>query len=400
MEADEDASIVGSGGSALAPVDERAVALKQGKIVSLAGDKGMDVHTRGAVVHIGGGSAAMVSTSEKGVTRVANLSGGTANVTVQGSNGQVRIINAEADEEIVISDAGADDEELIPTDGVDRIEITATLLFSEKRVQKNKFNRRLMAQKDWLLRCDNGCFSMKVKKRWQDVHDQMKQAAWTSPAEKPRVSEELADPVFKPIAYIQPSASAIKGILTLATQQVIVKHDGKAEFNMEGPGVVNIKRGELILVALNKTAVRLNGTNLYMDPDSVVLVNAEGGITKIYNLYDDHRNAVRAASGDHVIGIDIGKEVVLGDTSSLLVKAMQRDSVARRHVRNYELGTRGSACLAEYSFVSMLDVHHVLGRVVSSKNDNDRELRLRLMKTAVGLGVVTQGHGPYSPIHP
>src|SRR6185369_1741679 len=88
-------------------------------------------------------------------------------------NGETKVMTAAPGEEIVIADESLSDEELIPTDGVDREPIAGAVAVAGMKVQKHKFDRKMMAQREQLLLCNTGCFTISIRRKLDDMKQDM-----------------------------------------------------------------------------------------------------------------------------------------------------------------------------------------------------------------------------------
>jgi hypothetical protein len=427
FEGDDGTVIVGSGGSAFAPSKTRTLLLKEGKLVTMAGTQGVVIETSHGNVRVPPDGATIVEQKPSGVVRIANLSGARTDVAVPAGDGQTKILSAEPGEELVIADAGLADEELIPVDGVDREPIGGAIALAGTRIEKRRFDRKMMANREQLLICNTGCFTVTMKKKFDNVKQNMDSSAPLvsgKPGDASRVralgtgagartkaalpkglapvsqsgSVQSADLV--PIGFRAPSASGglSSGVFTLATAHAVVKHSGRAKMNLEQHGVMTLRNGETVVAASKRTVVRAGAYTFNVAPGTIALVCKDGDVVKVRNLYETSANAVQVFVGGKYVHIAVGHEVLLGPDDGSLTKALKSEPIGRRHIKRFDVAGGHSMTRCEFSLVSALQNADVLTRLMNSKSDSDREISDKLVKMAAVLTQVTAGRGAYAPV--
>jgi hypothetical protein len=422
FEGSEGTSIIGAGGTTFAPSGQHTILLKEGKMVATAGRAGLVIETVHGNVQIPADASVIVEQKANGVVRVDNLAGGDTNMTLTKGN-ENKVLTAQVGQEVIVADEALSDEELIPVDGVDREPVTGALAVSGVKVRKNKYNREMMAEREVLLRCDMGPFVVWMKKRMNDLRDNMSGVA-TAPAKpnnlkaslpantnaKPggkgskAIQEAQVPPEFQQIAY-NPSddlnVSFATGIMTLATQTALFKHAGSTQLVMENqPGLFTLKKGETLVWALKPTFVRSGDYTISIKSGAIALVSREGKILKVRNIYEASTNSIWAIAGGKCVKFSAGQEVCLGPTSEELVEVLKDDPIGRRRLNNIDIGNGCTLTRCEVSLVSLAQHTDLLSKLISSDKVSDRDITAKLLKMAACLSFVTQSHGPYAQVSP
>jgi len=165
FEGDSEETIVGSPGTVFAPKGVETILLKEGKIIALAGKQSMIIETVQGKVDIPAGGSSMIEETASGVLRIANLNGAEQDIVVE-SEGHTTFLSAKPGEQVVLADTRLGDEELIPVDGITREPITSSIVIAGVKVEKLQFDRQLMSEKEVLLQCNSGAFTLNTRKKF------------------------------------------------------------------------------------------------------------------------------------------------------------------------------------------------------------------------------------------
>jgi hypothetical protein len=425
----------------LAPAEKRSIELKQGKVVAMVGKQPVHVKTNYGSVQIAGNSAAIIQQNANGVVRVANLSGQATDIQVT-RNGKVQTMTANAGEELVIADEELADEEMIAIDGVDREPIEGAITMPGLKVNKSKFDQKMMLEKERLLVCNAGSFfrmKTKVDKLKQKVNAsaQPLKHTFTPPSgpkapAKPLLKSEatpaagdgapmrlLTDgthsvvPYFaieglvtataddddvetlKPVAFAQSSTGGVNGALrTFSGGTALIKHNGKADFATDNQ-VVNLKSGEILVCADKDTVVKTGACQLNISGGTIALIANEGGIIKVRNLWEMRAGTIREIVGDKFFDVAAGQETIISPDEAHLHQSLERDQIGRRKARMLDIPGGLKLSRSELSMVSLIQNTDMLSVLVNSENSADKALAGKLIKMAAVLTQVTARHGQY-----
>lgn len=415
LEDDQDTMMVGEQGTAF-KADKRTITLQQGKIVAMVGKSPIKVNTGFGDVSIAGNSAAIIQQTEGGVTRIANLSGKQTTVTVT-RNGKVETLTAEAGEELCLANSDLSDEELIPVDGVDREPVKGTITIPGMKLAKNKFDQKMMVEKEKLLVCNAGSFYAakskinNLKKNVDSTAKPLMPGGTAKPLQKsllemPTVPVSMKgedDDAMTPISFIafQPATGANNTLKTFTTHSALVKHNGKAVIGFEHPTFLNLTEGEVMVSAEKETIVHTPHSIVKIQPNTIALISVGDKVTKVRNVWElGHGCIHQTVSSDNVamdVQIAAGEESVTGYDQMGVAKAIQKDVVGRRIVKGYSVGSK-YVQRAEVSLVSLMQSTDFLQELVNSPNPNDKALANKLIKMAAVMTQVTARHGQYLQI--
>jgi len=417
FEGDEGSAIIGSGGTAFMPSGQRTVLLREGKIVSFSGQRPVNVKTAQGNVSIAANSATLVEQTPSGVVRVSNITGGETNVAVT-RDGQTKVVSAQPGEELLIADSSLGEEEMISVDGVDREPISAAIAVAGVRVEKRKFDSKMMMEREKLLMCNLGCFSLALRKRIENmkahagspipVKASMNNAARTAKTQ-PVLGNDVVGSItqaadtaeLQPIRFVHPTGSGTSmGLHTLLSDAATIKHGGKAAMVLEQSGVVSLHQGETLVAATKPTVIKSGKHHIAIAAGTIALISKEDNVTKVRNLWESDSHSIQVSAGNRMVTVCAGQELMVGPTGTSLTKAVKGDLLGRRHIKSFDMAGNHSAMRSEVSLVSLMQNNNVLSRLVRSENDSDKEIAGKLMKMAAALSVVTGGRGAYSPVSP
>ncbi|HEY9867846.1 MAG TPA: hypothetical protein V6D08_01455, partial [Candidatus Obscuribacterales bacterium] len=421
FEGDDGSAVIGSGGTTFAPTKNKTLLLKEGKLVAMAGGQGLVIETAHGSVKIPSTGATIVQQSSSGVVRVANLSGGRTNMAIT-KDGQTKLVAADPGEEIVVADSSLGEEELIPVDGVDREPITGAVAVAGTRIQKNRFDRAMMAGREQLLTCNTGCFTIMMRKKFDDVKQEMTNPrpaisqkpdvrvkaralapAATAPGAGEVASRRLDVSGLTPIGFMQPAMSAAgspSGLFTLGTRAVTVKHNGRARLSLEAQGTVNLKSGSVLIHAAEPTTVKAGDYRVFVEAGTIAVVSRTADVLTVRNLYEGSAHSVHFIVGGKSVTVAAGQEALVSAQHEALTRALKSEPVGRRNMRNFDMPGGHSMTRGEVSLVSLFVNDEVIKRLMASGNERDKAIAGRLLKMAAVLNQVTAGRGAYSPVAP
>ncbi len=443
---DDGTVVVGSGGTVFGPETNRTILLKEGKLLTVAGKQGVVVETAHGKVHIPADTATIVQQKPSGVVRIANLSGESADVSVTHGS-QTKTLTANPGEEVVLADASLSDEELIDVDGVDREPISGTVAVTGMRIEKNKFDRKMMADREQLLLCNTGCFTVSMRRKFENVkrnvtgssplisgpagkgkvigsgapagNGHQKLSVTTLPAQADRTPTTAApaagdnndrvsnvpeaagsDEHLVEIGFVQgsaPGSRMMSSLFRLATDSAIIRHSGQAQITMERPGVVSLKQGETLLEVTKPTVIKSGDYRIALDAGTVALVSLKGGVIKVRNLYEGSAKSIHAVVEGKKVDVAVGQELLMGPNDGSVLRVLNSESIGRRNLRSFDLeGGSHQLIRCEFSLVSLMGQIDVLSRVKASANGSDHDLINRLIKMAAIMSQVTAGHGSFA----
>jgi hypothetical protein len=420
LEDDQDTMLVGEQGTTLSPGDKRSITLNQGKVVAMVGKQPVKVETGFGNVQIAGNSAAVIQQTADGVVRVANLSGQATTVTVT-RNGKTETLTANAGEEICLADEALAEEELIPVDGVDREPIQGSITVPGIKLAKSKFDQKMMVEKEKLLVCNAGSFyaaKNKINNLKNDINKNAKPlrpggaAPAGGPAPKPlqksmilelpsnSVAEKAReDVVMTPISFQQNSGSS-GSIRTFSTHSALVKHDGKAMISFEHPTIMQLTKGETLVSADKLTMIKTPHSMITINPGTIALISVVDNVTKVRNLWESGTGTIRQSVNGKFVDICAGQESILGMNEMTVNKALNKDQVGRRRMRNIDVPGGMRMARAEVSLVTVMQNVNFIADLVNSNNQTDKALVAKMVKMAAVCQQATAKHGQYQTAAP
>jgi hypothetical protein len=176
-----------------------------------------------------------------------------------------------------------------------------------------------------------------------------------------------------PISFIQPTVGAMVNRLETGA-----------------PGTA----GQRVLSPSRDITVQSGDCEISIRAGSVVLIS-EGPVTKIANVFEKSANSVQVSyRGQQPVKVACGNEVAFGSNAAEISRALSKDSIGRRNVRNYEV-TGGAITRCEVSMVSLMQNSYALRDLLHSNNPKDRAVAAKLMKMAACVMMTSTNRGGY-----
>lgn len=379
---DDGSAIIGQGGTAVAR-SEDGLKLREGRLVAISGSQTLLIQTPKGTVSLPPNASAIIEQKSDKVLRLTQLTGQNASVELKGT--QQKFSSAPG-EEVLIADEGTEDEELIPVDGVDRISIEASIKVAGVQVRRDRFNRQVLAQREKLLNCTNGCIPVRIKQRLNKLEDHLNDTA---------SSEESH---LMPIAQVLPAAPRREILCTSSTAGSVIKHHGSASFKVENENSIQLKEGELLVSADTLTAIRTSSGMVTLTPGSIALISKSGDTLKVRSLYDTGVSSIKVYCGKQSMPLTAGQEIIVATTYDTTSKSMRSDSVARRRLKSIDLIDGRNLTHSEYSFLTLLSSSATLSKVMKNSDNDSQPIAERVSKMMVMLGIVTASHGQFNQI--
>ena len=402
--------IVGSGPAKLAPASDRTLLLKEGKILVVTVDRIHVVRTPLCNITIPVNTATVVEVDPTtNLVRVADLAGGKTSITVC-RNDETFILSAAPGEQLILGESGVIDTAFtqlnVPNVSYEKV-AAWQIEMSGLRGQKLKFDRNQMALAEPLLNCSNRCINQMQNRRIEQLLQSMKTETTILKSMgseegkgKQLIESELPEAVSKlrPISF--DSGTALEypglGLASINAGGALVKYVGKCKVSLASPGLLHLQEGEILVHAPKKTVVKAGASHIEMKAGAMATITVHDGLVKIRNLFEKKRTSIVAAvAGKRHVGVQIGQELIIGPKGIPLGRALSNDPVGRRRTTNIDLPTGHSCYQSEISLSSLLQNSAVLAHLIRSTDNEDRGLAGRIIKAAVCVSIVTQGHGNY-----
>src|SRR5579885_3411450 len=308
--------IVGSGGTAFAPAGECRLLLKEGKLLTVAGQKGMVVETAYGNIKVTANTIAVVEQKVSGMVRLTNLAGGPANFAVTRGGG-AQTLSAGPGQEILLASDELSEEDLIPVDGADRLPIEGgAVVVARLKVKKTAFDQQMMADHEPLLSCNTGCLEVGARRKLEQLKKEIAApspplASQPAPSALPATSDkdrsklkaslrastlpegfQAAGPARRdgasddgpagrtlvPISFVQPAAHASRSVFTLKTGTAQVKHTGHARVAVEAAGVLAIGEGDTLVSASRQAVIKAGWCRIALAPGTIALISRQGDL--------------------------------------------------------------------------------------------------------------------------
>ncbi len=129
----------------------------------------------------------------------------------------------------------------------------------------------------------------------------------------------------------------------------------------------------------------------------MALIVSSANCVAIYNLHDQHKNAVSIKHGDKLITVPPGRSIVLANASlNSFERANPAPFVAYRRLSSNDLGALTKMYLADFDMASMMHGLPGLKDLLASNIPSQRKIANNMLKTAAILMQITPTAEPYA----
>jgi hypothetical protein len=163
--------------------------------------------------------------------------------------------------------------------------------------------------------------------------------------------------------------------------------------------IVEVTQGTVLFAPLVDTTVKTPFGHVEIDAKSIVLLIASRHGIAVYNLDDQHRDAVRVHAGDRILTLGPSNQALI--TSKLVTSFEQVNPVeamAYRRVIDFEIGSNLRAFSSEFSMLSAISAIKPLRSIVASKHPEARRISVHMLKTAAAMVQVKAGLESYQKV--
>lgn len=179
-----------------------------------------------------------------------------------------------------------------------------------------------------------------------------------------------------------------------------IKDAGDADVSFDGPNVINVHSGEVIVQASKPTVVVAGQHKVSLPGGSITLITNQPDVLKVRNLYENRGNSLRVYIAKSYLTLASGQELVIASNLQSLSNSVSTDSIARRKVKLFKLSGGGTMLRSEYMPVTLLKRTGVLKQLYLSEDSADRSLSKKLIKMAACLAYATASHGNFKYVTP
>lgn len=449
------ALIIGAAGTIIWPEKDNSLMLRQGRVVALVGKDPISVSTRYGDVRMAPNCTVIVQQTSRGVLSASNVSDKAVSMQIT-RDGKTETLTADAGEELVVADDSLADEELIAVDGVEREPIAGVVKIPGMKIAKSKINVQMMLDREPLIVCNFGTFSV-VQRRMKNLkHGDTRPAislnrndagaatsfdsllsrsagiGSTSVAQAIRLrgdqaplvpadasgSAGIAPPAVKrapgnapsdpsanvrrtdlmPIAYRAPAAvpSTDSGVQTISSASALLKHNGHADATVDKTsGAITLTAGELLVAAGRDTMIKAGASTIYVKSGALALISRQQDLLKVRALWENSTGSIRQHVGKQCWNIAAGQETVLGTTKAAIAGVVSGDQIGRRRARIIELAGGFAMYRSEISLPALMVGVDFLNQICRSKSATDRLIAGKIFKMAAALNQATASHGNY-----
>jgi hypothetical protein len=266
------------------------------------------------------------------------------------------------------------------------------LKFSNVQVQKNRFDRRVMAEKDPLLNCNVGCLPTHVRNRFRKLKADIGVPANVSLAP----AESRTNP-FRPVAAVSPTTITPK-FKSIDTESATLHYMSTAQVGFVNDSRLKLTNGEVVAVTNKDVAIETECGAIQLAPNTVAVIRSKNGLTSVQVIYEERDDAVHFVNGDRAIKIAIGNELLCAPTSAGLTQFLKSDYTGRRRVRSADLPNGASVMTSEIPFMSVFGNSGALREMFKSEEEDHKAVCKKVAKSAVALSVITARHGAFGPL--
>jgi len=163
--------------------------------------------------------------------------------------------------------------------------------------------------------------------------------------------------------------------------------------------VVELRDGTVLFAPLVNTTVKTPFGNVDIDAKSIVLLIASKHGIAVYNLDDQHRDAVRVHAGGRTLTLSPSNQAVITSKQNTAFEQVNPlETMAYRRVTDFEIGANLRAFNSEFSMLSAISTIKPLKSIVSSKHPEARRISAHLLKTAAAMVQLKAGLESYQKV--
>lgn len=403
--------IIGSGPAIFTPSINRTLLLKEGKLLVVAGEGIIIVRTPVCNLTVPINSAATVEYKPDGklggIARLTNLAGGKASVSITRQD-ETMILSASPGEQLVFVE-NSPQTEIRCEPSVANKKIQSWLVqIAGFRAEKFSFDRQEMLAREDLLNCTLGCFTKlqqgmieQIRKSMNDLTPPTQLKSLLPARSKSLIAANIAGADhMKAVGFGgQMLDLTAPAITTLACQSALVKYTSAASVSLDSPSQINLKHGDTIVSASRPTTVIAGRYSVKMEANTIALISNRGDHVIVRSIYESKLASIKIATPEkRCLGVLLGQETIVGREGISYTRVLGEDAIGRRRMRHLALGTNATVITSEISLVSLLHNTDILSQISRSPMAEDKVILNKVLKMAVALSMITQGHGNYSMV--
>lgn len=395
---DDGTLIVATPGSIFAVTGDRQITLKQGSLVVLSGNTGVDILTELGTVSVPPNSTGGVH-SLFGSTDIAHLFGKAMTFALSHS-GQTERLEVALDQHLKVfptqvATAGASDYVADPSTLVSPVPGISTV---GGEVDSKPFFAMLKG-------LDTSGLPTEMLDRLNEVINNMiahnselsgKQKA-SNPAPLYRAA---AGNIYVPVSFPTSTPNVTTSgsdVQAMSIDTASLRYSDATAISTDSKGNVTLSKGDLLVETTKPMVVTAADTRIGLDRRVVALITNNKGIVKVKNLYENTSDAILVKAGGTSALLHAGQELVSAVNEDLSHAEMRADRVARRRVESVKTKS-GHVVFGDFSIASAIRHDRLLTNIFRSKHTNDQKMAARLMKMYAALITVTANKGAYTQV--
>lgn len=208
----------------------------------------------------------------------------------------------------------------------------------------------------------------------------------TSSRLKPLVATESTDGNLKPVsaAQVLQMLAPFPATVLPATDLTKVSEDH-----------YKLSRGSMLMKVERSLRIDTPHAIVLAKAGSIVMLTANGNITRVRDMVDSRKNGVVVKLGQHEHSLVPGKELTISTLRHKPMNALLSDDLARRQIKETEVGGL-SVIGADFSIMDALIKHPLLKAMRASHRNVDRDMLRQIEKNAAIVSVlIDRQAGPY-----
>jgi hypothetical protein len=177
--------------------------------------------------------------------------------------------------------------------------------------------------------------------------------------------------IAKPVVYVQPNIPDV----WMSPHAVVVPINDGHYF---------IASGSILVHAKTPILVDTPNGSITLKPNCVALISSQATMTRIFDLYDHHRDSITAVAGETSMKLMPGSEVALIEgNESDINRVILKDDIGHKDMRIVRASNGRGMVSGDFSMNDMLSYQPLLEQLNKSPDKLDKVLFHSLMKTAV-----------------
>lgn len=188
------------------------------------------------------------------------------------------------------------------------------------------------------------------------------------------------------------SKSALSQYWTEDSDRYNLACENGSSFEKPDKHTLELKSGTFLVESEKDLTLRMPMSTIQLKPKCMVLVRVNADNERFYCLLQNASLQVEATS----VNMHCGEEVFLANHNPKPAELTGEFEVGIRQLKGFDIAANRKMATMEFSIMQAMEREPLLVQISHSKHTHDNGIRVKLIKAAAVLNVVTNRHGPYA----